>query len=509
MKRALVVCVLLAVLGVAGWSQFTLSGSWKTTLDILPSVGLNSMTLTLNTTFAGFTLSSVSSFNPLYNGFYKQGFTLSGALGPFTVSGAMYFDPVAVAYLRAYLAGTLDFAGLKINAGFYHGKGWGYTDLGMPAWYGPNWMCAYYGIGCHCVNEPGLSSFITSAQDDVHESTFVLTTKVENIYLGLSFFDSHQEIVYSDGTQTKSLTVNGFQFGKFIFQATNIELCCGLTYDFELQFDKSGFQKAKFGINNLFDICCGLTGDLCVTFGVDYKSVDVIWNWGVVGTCATVYIGNPTGFSIDELDIAGWEISCSLGDCSKVLFGTAILEKDTTYNVLYKLEYPNGTKALTLYKTGYDGYVSSSGVKYTKLFVLDNAYTYDARMNLALGWGIAKVGTPDWTGEPTYTGSTSELPSGADYVAWWDKEGIEATFCGAGCCGGQYTGKLGVYWGDFYAVNSSNGDLTSITPTLFGLSKVTFSLDVPVMTNLSFNFKFSYPLVSTAISLQIGWTFSF
>jgi len=63
-------------------------------------------------------------------------------------------------------------------------------------------------------------------------------------------------------------------------------------------------------------------------------------------------------------------------------------------------------------------------------------------------------------------------------------------FCGPGCCGGNYSVDLSVFF--------DNGG------GLFGISRVGADMTIPVMSNLDVKVKFATPN-----SLDVGWTFKF
>jgi len=89
MKRALALLAACSLFGFAGLAQF--SGEWDTTINVLPTLGLEETSLTLNYTFAGWALTSVSTFDS--TGFASQSFEAEGALGPVEIEASMAFCP--------------------------------------------------------------------------------------------------------------------------------------------------------------------------------------------------------------------------------------------------------------------------------------------------------------------------------------------------------------------------------------------------------------------------------
>jgi len=69
-------------------------------------------------------------------------------------------------------------------------------------------------------------------------------------------------------------------------------------------------------------------------------------------------------------------------------------------------------------------------------------------------------------------------------------EYIKMGFCGAACCGGQYTVDLSIYF--------DNGG------GLFGIKRLGANMSIPVMSNLTVNVSFATP-----DELSVGWVFTF
>ncbi|MBC7097500.1 hypothetical protein H5T52_00005, partial [Candidatus Bipolaricaulota bacterium] len=69
-------------------------------------------------------------------------------------------------------------------------------------------------------------------------------------------------------------------------------------------------------------------------------------------------------------------------------------------------------------------------------------------------------------------------------------EYIELGFCGPGCCGGQWSSTFAAYF------QESGG--------LFGITRFTGEVTVPVMSNFSFTVSFA-----STPELSVGWTFTF
>ena len=277
MKRALVVCTVLAVLGFSAFGIGTFSGKWEATIKLLPApTALTANKLTLNYTDFGWTFTGVLSLL----GAPTDTFDISakGAFGPFSIDGTMKFD-FTPAYKGTKLVTSLDFAGLGLSFEAYHGAAY-VTD-----------------VGC---------------QTPAQSLKYVLKGKVDPISVTLTFRDC----------------CTGTEFYSALITLKGIGLCCGISLDAELSFTKAeGFKYLSFsGIE--IPLCCGVSLTTTVTFTVDAKTVETGLKFAGIGdACFTVYgdaIPTATGFGWDGIDIYGWKIKCTLGDCNYVEFLTAL-----------------------------------------------------------------------------------------------------------------------------------------------------------------------------------------
>ncbi|MCR4392252.1 MAG: hypothetical protein NUV94_05640 [Candidatus Acetothermia bacterium] len=73
-------------------------------------------------------------------------------------------------------------------------------------------------------------------------------------------------------------------------------------------------------------------------------------------------------------------------------------------------------------------------------------------------------------------------------------EYLRFRFCGPGCCGGNYSVDVSVYFQD--------------GGTLFGISRALATMSIPLLSNLSFHSTLKLPAIG-APELGVGWTFSF
>jgi len=320
MKRALAVFSVLAVLGFSAFGIGTFSGKWEATIQLLPTpTQLTANKLTLNYTDFGWTFTGVLSLL----GAPTDTFDISakGAFGPFSINGTMKFD-FTPAYKGAKLVTSLDFAGLGLSFEAYHGAAY-VTD-----------------VGC---------------QTPAQSLKYVLKGKVDPISVTLTFRDC----------------CTGTEFYSAKITLKGLGLCCGISLDAELYFTKAdGFKYLSFsGIE--IPLCCGVSLTAGVTFTTSGKQLTTGLKWGgVADTCFTVYgdaIGGKDGEIVTEnptewlgIEIYGWKIRCSLGDCNYVEFLTA-LEPDA--DVFSGIFAPNSNE-FEYMKLGFCG-AGCCGGKYT------------------------------------------------------------------------------------------------------------------------------------------------
>ncbi len=276
MKRALAIAVALCTIGFAGFSQIAIKGSWTATLGLLPSVTLSS-NLSLTYTVAGFDITSTTGFSA--TGLSSQKFDLKGVFGPFTVTGSMLFDVAAVLYDESVLSTSFDFGGIAIG---FKAEHWAIPPNQTPTW---------------CTTLAGGAAL-----------RYTFTGTIAPATVKAVFVDC------CTGTAFYNLNVT----------LKGLGLCCGITYNVEFDFLKSGFNYVKFtGID--IPLCCGVTLGVTVTYGVDYKTLEVNPSFGgFVDACFTVW-GDATfsGYTWFGIEIYGFKIRCTLADCNYIEFVNA------------------------------------------------------------------------------------------------------------------------------------------------------------------------------------------
>ena len=391
MKRALALCTVLAVLGFSAFGIGTFSGSWDTNLKIIPGPSLDYTKLTLKYTDFGMTLTSVSTFTAA--GFTGQSFALSGAFGPFEISGAMDFLPSGTqtinwecdtqtgsetvtgpVYKSASLQLKFEFGGMSLTSKVQH------------------WAYPFYVTQCVCgFPAQRVSSYMLYTNTIVLDP-FQVVLRLDDCCTGIAF---------------KDLTVT----------LKGLGLCCGISLDAEFNFTKAGFGYLKFsGIE--IPLCCGVSLTADVKFTTTGKAVTTGLKFAGFGdACFTVY-GDAQAKTLDGkvvgwagIDIYGWKIKCQLGDCNYIEFLTAL-------NVT----------------------------------------------------AVEKI--------------VGDVFQGDEF------EYMKLGFCGPGCCGGQYTVDLSVYF--------------QPSGSLFGITRIGANMSIPVMSNLTFKVAFT-----SSPTLDVGWVFTF
>jgi len=259
-----------------------LGGSWEGELEFFPDPYLVRTKLTLHYEYNGVVFSSSSLFTDV-DGFAEQYFLGTGELGPLLLSAGIVFFPqdwTYGPYGLTWLDATFQLGGVNLTLSFDHFKfPYGFAPSDPP--YGPQWPCTT-------------------------REVYLLYTAV------LSFPPISVHLEFDDcctGTGFKSATLG----------LAGLDLCCGITFDAELSFQKStGFDYVKLAFPDFLNLCCGITLDLAVTWTADSKVVEIRPKLEGLGEgCLTVYadvVSDPT--FIGEIALYAWKLSCGFGDCS-------------------------------------------------------------------------------------------------------------------------------------------------------------------------------------------------
>jgi len=275
MKMRALALLCVVVLGGAAWAQMTGDWDFSLKMDFATEDITFTTTLTLNYTVEKWTLTSISEFDE--TGYNSQVFKVVGEVGPANVTGEMKFDPTVPKYLSSYVKGSLDFAGVGTSLKVSHSP---------------------------------------------EQMDYDLTINADPFKAELSFVD------YCTGIQFEEATIS----------LESLSLCCGITYDVELSFNKTdGFDYLKFTVENFFDLCCGISFDLSVKFTTSAKEVSLTPKWAGLENCITVY-GDVQweGNKVAGLDIYGWKVKCTFGDCTYLEVLTALEPTAEVFNGIFE-----------------------------------------------------------------------------------------------------------------------------------------------------------------------------
>ena len=291
MKRALAIAVALCTLGIVGFGQIT--GKWTGNVCLLPTTTLTS-DLTIGYTINGITITSISNFGAA--GLTGEQFALTGAFGPFNLSGNMYFDVTVPAYMGSKISTSFDFAGVGVGLKVLH---WDtdynanmFTSSGVFPYTRP---FREYPI---LVDSPCQAA-------DAWGMMYILTGKVEPLNVRASFVDCCE----------------GIEFYDLYLWLDDLSLCCGIALDAEVYFLKEGgFQYLSLSGFNV-PLCCGVYFDFGIEFGVDYKEISFepgFEGLGVEG-CFTVYgdaLFDEDAPIWEGIAIYGFSFKCTLAECN-------------------------------------------------------------------------------------------------------------------------------------------------------------------------------------------------
>ncbi len=287
MKRALAIAVALCTIGVGAFGLGTISGKWEGKLTILPMMELTQNKLTIGYTDFGWTFTGVLSL--LGGSSDKFTASVTGAAGPFNLSGSMYFDFDAALYQASKLSTSLDFGGLAIGINIWH------------------WLPGFYGV-----LDPYFTEYEAEPCQTPYDAgmLYIFKATVAPLSIQVNFLDC----------------CTGVEFDKLVATLEGLALCCGISLDAEFAFTKiGGFQYLELsGID--IPLCCGVSLTASVTFTTAGKLVETGFDFAGFGdACFTVYADAlTTGDAWTGIDIYGWKISCTIADCNTIEFLTAL-----------------------------------------------------------------------------------------------------------------------------------------------------------------------------------------
>ena len=290
--------VLVMGLSVGSVGQLALSGSWTSSIRLLPAVGIDTA-LTLQADLGGWKVGGTAEYFAT-DGYVWQTFDFGGEFGAFDFNWTLLFGPLAPAYL--YSLGTVDlsFGGLDFTV---------YT-----AHVGPSVPGYFFG------GPSGGAVLVTKAD--------LAGMKLKAV-LGFGAQLTPFTITFSGvGTYTKTYPVDpfpgGFQFTYLELDLEKVPFCCGITLDVGFDFVKAGFRSLDLTVRAI-PICCGVTFDAVVGYTTTSKSVEIVPRWQGIEGCFSVY-GDArfVGNTWQGIEIYGFKLRCALGDCTYLELLTAL-----------------------------------------------------------------------------------------------------------------------------------------------------------------------------------------
>ena len=486
MKKALVMTFVLVLgLGVAAFAG-PLSGSWSTTIQVDPGaatlpfffLALDS-TLVVDYTIGGWTFGSSTGFDK--TGFSAQSFSASGALGAFTFSSAMSFDPMAITVKTYDVVAT--------------------TQTPSPTICPLAWTATTY-----------LPMFL---KWDATGSVSIAGVEFEGYFLlDRSHYDVTLVKYLTDlaGTQTDTYTCTSYSNGagwRFKVAGTFGDVAItSYTYFSMTEADAStatGLLCPVVGKRGVFT----MSGDCAVGFTEEYLMLE-----GFSIGCATIDIGLSilcTGFAdltfvVEDIFICGW---------LDLDFGIIFTEDSKTVDLCMSFICP-GAECLTIelgigsptYVTGYtieSIYLHGVGFTYTWNGITFSSFTeldaYSALFSTATAWTYLNGDTQNTYMVP-YVGRSDACTTTATYFTiangWyeakcvaaerfklWEKFYIDVD--ADACCGGLLDITVCTFFGD-HEVLDYYGYATYLKATAYAagatpVSLVTLYGTLPALTD--------------------------
>jgi hypothetical protein len=259
MKKALVLS-LAAVLGL-GFASFaqTLSGSWDTTITIIPSPVSLAIDSELVITYAvsGWTFTSDTVIDE--TGWLAQSFEVGGSLGAFTIGSALVFDPATVAFDSWEVTGGLSLAGVAFDGTF--------------------------------TLEPGVATLEIEGSGSAGDVDVSVDLTLGGIDCNLGF---------------SSLVID-----------ISFPFCCAEVMS-EIAFNcQTGFEYVTFAVEGIaLPGMTWVTLDALLTFTVDEKTLVVTPSFDFGATaCFDIYLTEP-GELFGDIEVVGLGLECEIGGVS-------------------------------------------------------------------------------------------------------------------------------------------------------------------------------------------------
>lgn len=345
----------------------------------------------------------------------------------------------------------------------------------------------------------------------------------------------------------------GIQFHSGKVGFTDLELCCGVTFDAELSFTKMGFDYLELTMADLFTIMDYWTFDISITYGVDYKSVSVDVDFDFdIDLCVEIVLESDGLF---DLSLDGFSITCEISDCNSVTFRTLFVGDTTSTLVVGGYVGGQARRWVALPELPLLGSAGPLGLAYEPGTYVTAEFDGWKSLNAtqATAWGFQSGGTwkfidietvesaeaafaspnrPDYyfyyTEEATQISTVTTQAMVRD-TYWWEFESIELSFCGPGCCGADYEIGVSLFFAEYIELDMETvkvghwmqdtkgnwfckitGDYVKAEQgQLFGLSRIAFDASIPVMENFALDMGLHHNIRNQEIALGLGWTFTF
>ena len=500
MKRALAILATCILFGFAGLAQF--SGSWDLTLTILPSPLSLESTFTLEYTYANWVFSSTSDFKD--TGFTSLLFSASGTLGPVSIESEMEFLPQASITWTYYELETPQTPSCPLKTTVWYWDpnagttgAWVDTAVTFPVmnYWETTLSLSFAGLEAELLMyQKGFDEFFgeswwyydVSPLDDGAGDPEYVTTRTKRTS-GTPSFDEYDYDCWSyvnTGTGWR-VKVGGELNGVTLTSYTYFNLTETLDMDtdegcpqLELKGDYAIAEYGECGVGFTselitfegFSICCGATLNAALSIGCtgfDYLFVYVenvpVFSW--------MNISPWVKFTIDKKEFGFCATPVTAGGCITVS-PVFQMEEDKSHNqidnkiggVIIKeisltcefSECSSFSATTVLYDLKKNGLLEIDGASVPVRF---DIWTTDDGSSILVGSGVPVV---DVTKEPapaasitvdnteyTYETSLYVCEPIVKYIAW---EKFSFSFCGPGCCGGNYEISIDTYFGKKYTL---------------------------------------------------------
>lgn len=277
MAKGVVALVGLLAVAVGGWADF--SGRWTGTLNVLPTLGLETSELELEYFVANWKFTSISGLTG--SGFDSQILQAAGMWGVITTTAELEFDPTLPAYKHFRGTVSLPFGGVTFTGTIQH------------------WVYPYYPSTACVQTGPAYLEYVWR----VEFAPFTVTVEFADCCYGGYF---------------KDLTVT----------FADISPCCDLSFSGTLTFSKAaGFEYLDIWLRGM-SFCPGCVSlDFQVRFTPEGKEISVEPKLDFpVDTCFTLY--GDIDFELDRrileaIVIQGFKIHCELTECNYLELKTA------------------------------------------------------------------------------------------------------------------------------------------------------------------------------------------